>query len=106
MRLGVGLVCAFALGAAACASSSRAPVEHRVAIQGMQFVPADVRASAGDTIVWVNEDLVPHTATAAGAFDSGVIASRGEWRLVVKERGVVAYGCTLHPTMKATLTVR
>ena len=104
MRL--GLVLAVSLGAAACSSSAREPQVHRVAIQGMQFVPAEVTASAGDTIVWVNEDIVPHTATAAGVFDSGVIASKAEWRLVVKESGVVSYACTMHPTMKATHTVR
>lgn len=104
MRLGI--LFAFALGAAACSSSAREPQVHRVAIQGMKFVPAELTASPGDTIVWVNEDIVPHTATAAGVFDSGVIASHAEWRLVVKESGVVGYGCTMHPTMKATLSVR
>lgn len=102
----LGLVLALSLGAAACSSSRREPQVHRVAIQGMQFVPAEVIASPGDTIVWVNEDIVPHTATAAGVFDSGVIASQAEWRLVVKDGGAIGYVCTLHPTMKATLTVR
>ena len=91
---------------AACSSQDRAPQVHRVAIHGMQFVPAEVIAAPGDTIVWVNQDLVPHTATAPGRFDSGVIASQAEWRLVVADRGTVAYGCSLHPTMKATFAVR
>jgi plastocyanin len=102
----VGLVFAVALGTAACSSSAREPQVHRVAIQGMQFVPGELTASTGDTIVWVNEDIVPHTATAAGVFDSGVIASKAEWRFVVEDGGVVSYGCTMHPTMHATLTVR
>ena len=72
----------------------------------MAFVPAELHARAGDTVVWTNRDVVPHTATAAGRFDSGVIAGGGEWRLVVKESGTFAYVCSLHPPMKATLTVR
>src|SRR5690606_30627396 len=98
MRIGLGIVIALSLGPAACASPERAPRVHRVAIDGMQFVPAELTASPGDTIVWVNEDIVPHTATATGRFDSGVIASKAEWRLVVKTKGVVRYVCTLHPT--------
>ena len=91
---------------AACSSSGRAPQVHRVAIQGMQFVPAELTVSAGDTIVWVNEDVVPHTATAPGRFDSGVIQSKAEWRYVVAGSGTIAYTCTMHPTMTATLAVR
>ena len=102
----VGFIVAVALGAAACSSSRKASRVHRVVIQGMQFVPAEITVPVGDTIVWVNEDLVPHTATASGVFDSGVIASKAEWRLVVSSRGVLGYGCTMHPTMKATLIVR
>ena len=101
-----GLVLAVALGAAACSSSRQAPRVHHVVIKGMQFVPAELPVAVGDTIVCVNEDLVPHTATAAGGFDSGVIASKAEWRLVVSSRGVLGYGCTMHPTMTATLIVR
>lgn len=99
---------AFALAAmcAACSSSDRAPRVHRVAIQGMRYVPATVSASRGDTVVWVNEDVVPHTATAPGRFDSGVIQSGSEWRHVVTGRGPIGYGCTMHPTMTATLEVR
>jgi plastocyanin len=104
MRVALAIVAS--LGAAACSASAREPQVHRVAIQGMQFVPAEVTASVGDTIVWVNEDIVPHTATAAGAFDSGAIANNAAWRLLVTEPGVVPYTCALHPTMKATLAVR
>jgi plastocyanin len=91
---------------AACSPSRHEPRIHRVAIQGMQFVPAELTARVGDTVVWTNDDIVPHTATAPGMFDSGVIASKAEWSLVVKDRGSISYTCTLHPTMKATLTTR
>lgn len=78
---------------------------HVVTIEAMQFSPASVTAEPGDEIVWVNKDLVAHTATAAGRFDSRTIEPGRSWRYVVRTPGSYAYQCTLHPTMKATLVV-
>jgi plastocyanin len=97
---------AAALTTPACSSPRPAGQVHRVTITGMQFDPEVVTARAGDTVVWTNHDIVPHTATAAGAFDSGTLASQAEWRLVVTARGTIPYACALHPTMKGTLLVR
>jgi plastocyanin len=61
---------------------------------------------AGDTIVWVNKDPFPHTATStAGKFDSHEIAAGKSWKFTPKETGAFTYVCTLHPTMKATIRV-
>jgi plastocyanin len=76
-----------------------------VAIQGMQFEPQSLTARRGDTIVWVNRDLVPHTVTAAPAFDSGAIAPNQKWSYVAREAGQFDYGCSFHPTMKGSLLV-
>lgn len=86
------------------AHSARA-AEHIVTIEGMQFSPASVTAEAGDEIVWVNKDLVAHTATATGRFDSRTIEPGHRWRYVARAPGTYSYRCTLHPTMKATLIV-
>ena len=79
--------------------------KHVVTIEGMQFSPASVTAVAGDEIVWVNKDLVAHTATADGHFDSRTIEPGQTWRYVARAPGTYAYRCALHPTMKATLVV-
>jgi plastocyanin len=78
---------------------------HTVVIEGMQFAPATLTVKRGDTVVWVNRDYVPHTATAGKAFDSGPIAAGQSWRFVPSGPGRHAVVCTLHPTMKATLVV-
>ncbi|HEY0839251.1 MAG TPA: cupredoxin family copper-binding protein [Vulgatibacter sp.] len=87
-----------------------APRVHTVKIKGMAFEPATLEVSVGDTVVWVNEDLVPHTATAivdgVAVFDSGVFPANASWKYVATKSGTIPYVCVLHPTMKATLVVR
>jgi len=80
---------------------------HRIEIKGMAFAIPELAAAPGDTIVWVNQDIVPHTVTADGKqFDSGSLAPSGEWSLVIRERGRFPYTCTFHPTMKGVLVVK
>jgi putative membrane protein len=79
---------------------------HTVTIAGMKFTPASLSVTKGDTVIWVNQDLVPHTATAANAaFDSGTIPAGGSWRHTVTEAGRLQYACAFHPTMTGALRV-
>lgn len=71
----------------------------------MRFVPETLTVRPGDRIVWVNQDLVAHTVTSR-SFDSHAIAPNASWTLVARRPGHYPYGCTLHPTMKATLIVQ
>lgn len=80
-------------------------VTHTVEMKAFAFQPDTVRAAVGDTIVWINRDVVPHTATA-DAWDSGVMKTADRWQMVVEDEGDVAYLCALHPAMKGTLIVR
>lgn len=91
---------------AACGSKGPEPQVHHVLIRSMAFEPAALEVSVGDTVVWTNEDIVPHTATAIGVFDSQSMTTNQEWRYTPAKAGEYAYGCTFHPTMKGTLTVR
>jgi plastocyanin len=80
---------------------------HTVTIESMRFQPATLTIATGDTIVWVNKDLVPHTATSkAGAFDSKDIPADTSWRYTVRTKGDFAYICAFHPTMKGKLRVK
>lgn len=93
---------AFALLLVAC-SSKHEPQTFQVEIRGMQFVPATLQVRVGDHVTWTNKDLVPHTVTAKGLFDSGPVAPNATWSFTVSKPGEVDYVCTLHPTMSAHL---
>ncbi len=79
---------------------------HSVAIRGFQYAPASLTVAVGDTVEWTNEDVVPHTATAAGAWDTGSIGARESRRVVIAAEGTHGYLCALHPGMKAELVAR
>ena len=64
---------------------------HEVVIQGLLYVPETLTVRPGDVVVWVNKDPFPHTVTAAGAFDSGSIATGKSWRFTAKKAGTYPY---------------
>ena len=80
------------------------PRRHLVEMRGMQFGPADLVAHAGDTVIWINRDIVPHTATADdGSWTTGHLAHGDSVRRVITDAEAGAYHCELHPAMKASL---
>lgn len=103
MLVATVVVCAVGLAA----GERPKPKTHTVTIENMRFQPQRLTVATGDTVVWLNKDLVPHTATSkAGGFDSHAIPTAKSWRLSVQKKGDFAYFCTFHPTMTATLRVK
>lgn len=96
---------AVALGAAGC--TRPVPRSHLVEIRGFAYLPAALEVAAGDTVVWLNRDVLPHTATRdGGGWDSESITAEGSWRLVAAPPGSQPYYCTFHPSMRGVLVVR
>lgn len=98
-----------ALGAAGPRPGAAPPAakSHTVEMKDMKFAPARIEVAVGDTVVWRNDDMVPHTATADGkGWDSGAIQAGKSWMLVVRKKGSVPYHCAYHPTMKGEIVVR
>jgi plastocyanin len=88
------------------AAATPPPVTHRVMMEAVAFTPASLTLKAGDRIVWVNKDPFPHTATAAGAFDSREMAPDASWTFHATTPGEIHYICVYHPTMKGTIVVK
>jgi plastocyanin len=89
------------------------------AVQGSpDYDPDAAQVPVGNTIVWDNQDTVPHTATSgtgpqdpesAQLFDTGII-NGGEESTAVELQGVsegqtIPYYCIVHPYMTSELTV-
>ena len=77
-----------------------------VSIQDFFFSPANVSVPAGTTVTWVNEGSVPHTVTSDdGQFDSGVLMPGDSYTVMFKGQGTITYHCTIHPSMRDSVTV-
>jgi plastocyanin len=62
------------------------------------------RRWVGDTITWINKNIVAHTATVRGGFDVMIEANKSaSW--VLKKAGIVEYYCRFHPNMKGRITI-
>ncbi len=73
----------------------------------MAFYPAVLTVARGDTVVWINQDIVPHTATARRPrWDTGPLTRGQDGRYVARHPGAVPYLCTLHPTMQGKVIIQ
>ena len=84
-----------------------APVRHVVEIRDLTFGPAVIEVAVGDTILWVNHDLFPHTSTVGGAagWNTGLIPADSSRTAVARRPGTFNYVCEVHPTMRGKITV-
>lgn len=77
---------------------------YAVEIKDMQFQPATLSVHKGDTVVWTNEDIVPHDVTENNkAWASPPLKTGESWQKVVTESA--SYYCSIHPVMKGELIV-
>ena len=75
-------------------------------IDGASFSPVDLTVAVGESIVWVNGDPYPHTATArTGGIDSRTIASGKSWKYTANTKGDFPFVCTLHPSITGAIHV-
>ena len=86
-------------------NTNRIPGSDTVVINLMQFSPATVNADIGDTITWINKDLVDHNVkdTINNLFYSDTLKNGQSFRWVVT--GGAKYICTIHPTMNGEIVI-
>ncbi|MEA2993382.1 MAG: hypothetical protein QOD40_2302 [Alphaproteobacteria bacterium] len=77
----------------------------QVKIKNLAFSPAQVTAHVGDSIEWVNEDFVGHTATGKNKEWDVNIPGNRSGRVVLDRAGKIDYFCRFHPAMTGTITV-
>ncbi|MFL6159797.1 MAG: plastocyanin/azurin family copper-binding protein [Marmoricola sp.] len=82
---------------------------HQVAIKQYMYMPMALTIEQGDTVTWTNDDTVEHDVTiTAGpvSFHSPMLAQGKSWRYTFTTAGSYSYICSVHPDMKATVTVK
>jgi plastocyanin len=77
----------------------------QISMENMVIAPLETSARVGDTIEWINKDILLHTATARNGDWDVVMPPKKPVTLVLKKAGTIDYYCRFHPNMKGTLTV-
>lgn len=78
---------------------------HEIRMRGNSFVPRSRTVALGDTVIWVNSDIVRHNVVRAELFDSGDLRSGERFEWVPADTGTVRYQCTIHQRMRGTVRV-
>jgi plastocyanin len=78
---------------------------YTVEIIQMHFSPAEIEVAKGDTIIFINHDMVVHNVTEAdhGNWSSSPIAQGNSWKLIATVSA--SYLCTIHPAMKGKIGI-
>ena len=86
-----------------------------VGVKGLQsYEPNPINIKVGDTVTWINADVVSHTVTSGKDYDpnksgklfnSGGILTNGVYQLKFAKPGTFDYFCLFHPDMKGQVIV-
>ncbi|MHC4445434.1 MAG: cupredoxin domain-containing protein [Planctomycetota bacterium] len=84
-----------------------------VRMQNIAFNPKTITIQVGQTVQWINNDLLPHTVTsgnpedqdAGSMFDSALLFLNGTFQHTFNETGTFVYYCRVHPVQMRDNTV-
>jgi plastocyanin len=82
------------------------PSLYVVQIEQMKFFPDDITVHKGDTIMWINNDMVAHDVTEIkdSAWSSSLLQPGKSWRLIVDSSA--DYYCSIHKVMKGSFEIQ
>jgi plastocyanin len=98
-----------ALGTATAFAAPAAAATHSVVIKQYSYGPGALSISQGDTVTWTNQDSVEHDVTVTKGpmtFHSPMLAKGQSWSHTFTAAGSYSYICSVHPDMRATVTVK
>ena len=74
-------------------------------------MPSPQVVRVGQTVNWLNDDEIEHTATLEGVFDIGRVSPHSAHStngdgVTFRTAGTFTYHCTIHPSMVGTIVVQ
>jgi plastocyanin len=90
---------------AASAPAYAAGKTYTITMKAMKFGPVPTTLHVGDTILWVNNDIFRHTATAADKSFNVDLDPNKRAKTVLKTAGKVHFTCRFHPGMTGDLVI-
>ena len=91
-----------------CSTVPKKPAQRAfiVEIKQMKFQPEEITIQVGDTVIWINRDLVAHDVTekAGKTWTSSLLSPGKSWSLVVNRSA--NYYCSIHRVMNGRLLLK
>ena len=88
------------------AAQSAQAANTEVQIDQFTFAPQRVTVKAGTTVIWINDDDVPHTvASSSKFFKSKALDTKDKFSFTFTTPGTYEYFCSLHPHMTGAIVV-
>jgi plastocyanin len=77
-----------------------------VGISNFTFKPGDLKIKVGTTVIFKNEDDIPHRVAATdGSFHSKALDTDDVASFTFNKPGVFPFFCTIHPRMQGKIIV-
>ena len=78
---------------------------YTVEIKNMAYAQPEMTVPAGSKITFINKDMMGHTATVDGGFDSGLLKQDASYTVQLDKAGEYNVYCKIHTFMKMKITV-
>ncbi len=89
------------------ASDQSSAANAEVKIDNFSFGPQTLTVAAGTTVVWTNNDDIPHTVVSTdGVFKSKVRDTNETFSYTFAKPGTYPYFCSVHPKMTGKVVVQ
>ncbi len=106
---GFKLIAAFvAGGAVAVVAAAAYGGQHTITEKGKVFSEFEITIKTGDTIVFVNDDVVAHNVLSTApenSFNLGLLAPGTSTPVTFNTAGEIPIICAIHPSMKMVVKV-
>lgn len=99
------LVIAVTMIGMAAPSLPASAAQYTIVLNDMKFGPVPAELHVGDTVVWQNNDIFRHSATARDKSFDLDLPPQGQATLGLKTAGDINFYCKFHPGMTGTLVV-
>ena len=87
--------------------SSPVQTASNISIKNFSFTPSSPSLKAGTLVTWTNNDTALHTITSDdGLFSSQNLTTGQSYSYLFNTPGVYNYHCSIHPAMKASITIQ
>lgn len=91
---------------AGCSGNRQPPQKHTITIAAMKFSPDTVFIAPGDTLEFINQDMVDHDITdfPDKKWTSSKLQPGDSWIYVPVKSG--SYFCSIHQVMKGEIVIK